>query len=397
MYDKFNKYRVFFIDDEIPATETFNEYFENTFKIFTANHIDEAKTILDNNKAEIGIILCDYNLSEDKTGLDFLKQCASDYPNIVRILTTAFSNHDLAIEAVNSGILYKYILKPWDYDLLSQTLIRAADYFIIKKERNYLAKENVSILQQIVFTDRFRCLLMLSEGINIYIKNSLLALKKFMAIIPDDSFSRDTSNYSLSGNIWYKAKQKNNALLELIEDVKQTVFINNFDSEFFSLNKLFQQETKKAIDKYGIKFNVTINPNFPDCYMNINLLVNAIGKLIKYIAETEPDQISIKSLNIIDFHETKGTEITFQFNATREKEKVWNLLPIFFAIYHHYGKIKTGKNKISIFMPFNYKKASVENVQLDNTLLNDFFEHFEVIKSYELWLSAIKKNYSPDI
>jgi len=48
-------------------------------------------------------------------------------------------------------------------------------------------------------------------------------------------------------------------------------------------------------------------------------------------------------------------------------------------------------------MPFNYKKASVENVQLDNTLLNDFFEHFEVIKSYELWLSAIKKNYSPDI
>jgi signal transduction histidine kinase len=60
-----------------------------------------------------------------KSGVELLTEIRSRWPAIVRILTTAYTDVDSAIAAVNSGAVYKYITKPADFDLLRQILTDA--------------------------------------------------------------------------------------------------------------------------------------------------------------------------------------------------------------------------------------------------------------------------------
>jgi two-component system sensor histidine kinase PhcS len=75
-------------------------------------------------------------------------------PNTVRILTTAFSDLDSAIEAVNDGAIYRYVTKPWDIRDLRGTLMRALDLHRLQCDRELLMKEKTDVLQRLIIVDQ---------------------------------------------------------------------------------------------------------------------------------------------------------------------------------------------------------------------------------------------------
>ncbi|MBW1615944.1 MAG: response regulator [Deltaproteobacteria bacterium] len=101
MYD-FKKYLILVVDDEKRALNSFKYSFEDDFNIIFAQSATDAEKILNDRASEISVILSDHKMPNGLSGLDFLKKCATTHPDIVKILTTAYSNHDLAIDAVNS-------------------------------------------------------------------------------------------------------------------------------------------------------------------------------------------------------------------------------------------------------------------------------------------------------
>lgn len=87
-------------------------------------------------------------------------------PNAVRILTTAYSDLDSAILAVNRGHIYQYVVKPWEVDDLGMVLHRAADYHFVLSERDAVLSLKMTTLQRILCSDRIKWLLLHSRSLS---------------------------------------------------------------------------------------------------------------------------------------------------------------------------------------------------------------------------------------
>ena len=151
-YD-YKKYKILYVDDELKSLSTFERVFRHPFNIITASSAEEGYQLLNQHASEIDILITDQRMP-DQTGAVLLERARKKYPKIIRILATAFEDIQPIIDAVNSGAIYKYISKPWDADELEMVLKRAMEFFIVQKERDQLLKEKLSVLHNMLITDR---------------------------------------------------------------------------------------------------------------------------------------------------------------------------------------------------------------------------------------------------
>ncbi|MBC8126282.1 MAG: response regulator, partial [Gloeobacteraceae cyanobacterium ES-bin-144] len=135
-YD-YQRYAILFVDDEANTRKYFRRLFGEKFRILEAEDGVEALKVFRQHANEIGIIVTDQRMPNE-TGVGFLSKIASDYPDIIKILSTAYSDIDAAIGSVNQGGIFRYMTKPWDIPQLEVTLRRAMEFFTVKRERDAL-------------------------------------------------------------------------------------------------------------------------------------------------------------------------------------------------------------------------------------------------------------------
>ena len=138
---------ILFVDDEEKTLKYFSRIFSNDFRILTSTNVENAKQIIDQKADEIAILITDQRMPKRK-GVDLLKFTRENYPHIVRLLTTAYTDLDSAIEAVNAGEIYRYITKPWNIDKLNDHLVDAMNLYLAREqERNLLASKRQAMYQ----------------------------------------------------------------------------------------------------------------------------------------------------------------------------------------------------------------------------------------------------------
>src|SRR4051812_5170277 len=126
-YD-YKKFAILYVDDEEKSLKYFARAFEDQFRIFTAVNAQEGLKLLEQRGPEIGLLMTDQRMPGEK-GVWLLEKARQQYPRMLRILATAYSDMDAAIAAVNTGAIYKYVTKPWDPVQLDQTLKRGLEFF----------------------------------------------------------------------------------------------------------------------------------------------------------------------------------------------------------------------------------------------------------------------------
>lgn len=183
IYD-YKRYAILYVDDEEMSLKYFSRAFSPTFRIFTASNAEEGFKILADHQDEIGVIMSDQRMPGEK-GVQFLERARRLRPRVIRILATAYSDLDAAIDAVNTGAIYKYVTKPWDIPQLETTLKRSLEFFIVQTERDYLLREKLSVLHKMVITDRVLSLGVLAAGIGHHIRDSLSAVRAFLELTPE--------------------------------------------------------------------------------------------------------------------------------------------------------------------------------------------------------------------
>jgi two-component system probable response regulator PhcQ len=181
-YD-YKKFAILYVDDEEKSLKYFARAFEEHFRILTATNAQEGLQLLEQHQDDIGLLMTDQRMPGEK-GTWLLEKARQLRPRIVRILATAFSDMDAAIAAVNTGAIYKYITKPWDPPQLESTLKRGLEFFIVQRERDQLLKEKMSVLHNIMITDRVISLGLLAAGLSHHVRNSLVAVKTFLDLAP---------------------------------------------------------------------------------------------------------------------------------------------------------------------------------------------------------------------
>lgn len=138
----YQRHVVLFVDDEPKSRKYFHRLYGGSFRIIEASDGVEALAVFRARQAEIGVIVTDQRMPND-TGTGFLAKIAGSHPDVVKILSTAYSDLDAAIDAVNRGGIYRYITKPWDVSELELTLRRAMELFLMTHERRRIVAARV--------------------------------------------------------------------------------------------------------------------------------------------------------------------------------------------------------------------------------------------------------------
>src|SRR5215204_6269661 len=82
----------------------------------------------------------------DMGGVDLLRTAKELFPEVEVIMMTAFANVDTAREALLVGA-YDFVQKPFDNDLLKETVTRALEKISLIKEKEALLEENKALIQ----------------------------------------------------------------------------------------------------------------------------------------------------------------------------------------------------------------------------------------------------------
>lgn len=181
-YD-YKKFAILYVDDEERSLTAFRRALGERFRVFTANSAAEGLKLLEQHKDELGVLMTDQRMPGEK-GVQLLERARQMHPRMIRILATAYSDFEVAIDAVNTGAIYKYVSKPWDPPQLEMTLRRALEFFLVQRERDELLKEKLSALHNMMITDRVISLGVAAAGLGHYVRNSLVAVQTFLDLAP---------------------------------------------------------------------------------------------------------------------------------------------------------------------------------------------------------------------
>lgn len=155
-------YAVLFVDDEEKALKYFDKAVGGRFPVLTASDVDSALNILQEEYGRIAVVVSDQRMP-GKNGVELLKYVRQHHPGIVRLLTTAYSDLDDAIEAINRGEIYRYIQKPWHVESLQAEVAGAMHYFLLRRERDLLLAEKLSARQRMTDVQRLSQLIVYAQ------------------------------------------------------------------------------------------------------------------------------------------------------------------------------------------------------------------------------------------
>lgn len=126
------------VDDEIANLQKLQRTFTDQYVVHLAQSGGEALKIL--RSANIDAIITDQKMP-NMTGIEFLEASLKEYPNLVRIVLTGFTEVDDLIAAINTGKVHKYITKPWEPEDLRTAVREALEKMELQRENERLAAE----------------------------------------------------------------------------------------------------------------------------------------------------------------------------------------------------------------------------------------------------------------
>ncbi len=154
---------ILYVDDEAMALKYFERLVGPIAPVLTAISVDEGKEMLRTRGAEIAVLVSDQRMP-GAHGNELLRYAREHHPAIVRMLTTAYSEMGEAIEAINSGEIYRYITKPWDLESLRADLKNALELAELRNERDSLVREKMLVQQQQLLASRITQLALVCAG-----------------------------------------------------------------------------------------------------------------------------------------------------------------------------------------------------------------------------------------
>lgn len=119
---------VLFVDDEPLMRKYFERVFGRDMNVKTAGSYEEARTVLAHYGERVAVLITDQRMPAGD-GVLLLSKVRAEYPHVVRLLTTAYTDIEEAIAAVNQGEIWRYIAKPWDLEDLRTVLGSAMEVY----------------------------------------------------------------------------------------------------------------------------------------------------------------------------------------------------------------------------------------------------------------------------
>lgn len=398
----YRDFAILYVDDESQALKYFKKAMEKDFEVFTATGAGEGQSILEQSGDRIGILICDQRMPGEK-GTELLARTRQERPGIVRILTTAYSDLESAIEAVNTGAIYKYVVKPWDLRDLRGLLLRAMDFFLVQRQRDLLLREKLATLQGMVINDRIRGMAVLAAGLSHHIRNSLSALKAFMDSAPvklreevSDAALRDPAFWQDTMQL---AQRESRKVLDLVDRVSAVVVHPSRD---FADTLDYPAEFRASADRVAAKLehcrvDVRADKDLPqvrgdraqalrmcDILLERAAQLNGGAGAIRVAVSSGAAVHGVPAVRITidgvgdDWRKATSAEI-FSAMATGSRDSLeagLNALSAFFIAHHHGGEMRFADGRFEVLLPAD--PLAVQVAPPDVAFLDDLIDSLYV-------------------
>jgi signal transduction histidine kinase len=112
-------YKVLYVDDEAANLTSFKYCFDDRFDVVTAASASEALALL--AAGPVAMLLADQRMP-GTTGAELCQLVRERYPDVVRVIVTAYSDVTAAVAAINAGQVSRYLFKPWREEQMAEVL-----------------------------------------------------------------------------------------------------------------------------------------------------------------------------------------------------------------------------------------------------------------------------------
>lgn len=126
------------VDDEPYILPTLSALLSGEYDVATADCVEAAQAVFD--RQAVDLVLTDQKMPR-QTGIQLLEWVRQHHPRTVRLLMTGYAELEDAVDAINRGQVYHYLLKPWRTEELLQVLRNAAEKSTLERSRDQLLEE----------------------------------------------------------------------------------------------------------------------------------------------------------------------------------------------------------------------------------------------------------------
>jgi two-component system probable response regulator PhcQ len=404
----YKKFAILYVDDEEKSLKYFARAFGEHFQILTATNAVDGLKVLQERGRDIGVLMTDQRMPGEK-GIWLLEQSRRLHPNVIRILATAYADMATAIEAVNTGAIYRYVTKPWDPEQMEQSLRRSLDFFIVSRERDELLREKMSVLHNMMIADRIVSLGLLAAGLSHHIRNSLVAVKTFLDLAPakllEEKIQTDTLRnpdfwQDYYHNVQNQIEKINNLLKDLWSASEPSGFEFSSTVQIRDVVATSLASLQAGFDQKKIEIRNNIPASLPEIKVNQPKILRLFDLLFKDELASLPagSQIILSARPVSGSSGKNSLEILvtdngpglpqealrivfdpFVVRSDNPMEYGIHLMACYFIVHHHGGKIEArnepgGGTTFSIELPLNpgdTAPSSSDTEFLQKALLNE--------------------------
>jgi len=399
----YKKYAVLYVDDEEQALKYFKKALDKEFRVLTAPSVAEANAILDKDADNIGVVITDQKMP-GQTGVELLKRVRTNWPTTVRMLITAYSEIESAIEAVNSGAIYKYITKPADLKQMREILIGAMELFLAQTEREMLLRQRLQVLQRMIVADRVRSLAAMAGGISHHLRNSMTALTCFLEEVkPGESpVPASAPDKPFAEQLWALAQKEREHLVGIVRRVGQGVAEpSSRIADELEVGELIKRATDAATpDLNGRAVQQDVAAGLPKLKMDGGHMAQVVKILLAYAARPSTPAAKLAlSARAESFDGAAGVRIRvvgdgpgwsnqdvasfftpFAFPSNDPSDLGLDLLTAFSIVYQHGGDILILQSPphgpgFELLLPAD--PAQIRRPELQDQFLEKLFTRFE--------------------
>ena len=145
------KHTILVIDDEEFILSSLYRLLRREFNVLVANSAQEGLELM--RQHEVHVVVSDQRMPE-MVGVEFFSIIKGEYPDAIRMLLTGYADLESVISAINTGNIYRYIVKPWNPDELITTVREACvKYDLIVTNRKLtkdLMESNIELEKRVI-------------------------------------------------------------------------------------------------------------------------------------------------------------------------------------------------------------------------------------------------------
>ena len=131
---------VLIIDDEPENLFALEKILSAEYKVFATTSPDEALEFVRNER--IDVILTDQRMPE-KLGTELLKDVKDENDDNVRMILTGYTDVKDLIDCINAGLIYRYLVKPWNSEEIKGVVRQAVDVISQRRTMNRMLPTQV--------------------------------------------------------------------------------------------------------------------------------------------------------------------------------------------------------------------------------------------------------------